>query len=69
VKELLDQIPGALDNEPEVFGCPDCSDGGGLYIEIKSGGEIKHWSIDIQRTPDNLIDFRNLVIEKIALLQ
>lgn len=70
VKDILTQIPEALvKSEENVLGCPDCSDGGGLYIETKIDGEIRFWFIDKQRMPAGLEDFITLVNEKLLLLE
>jgi hypothetical protein len=69
VKALLTQIPEALINsEEKVLGCPDCSDGGGIYIETRIEGQLKFWLIDKQRVPAGLENFLALVNEKISLL-
>lgn len=70
VKDILTQIPEALINsEDKVLGCPDCSDGGGIYIETKIDGQVRYWLIDKQRVPAGLEDFVTLVNEKILLLE
>jgi hypothetical protein len=70
VKDLLTQIPDALINSEEiVLGCPDCSDGGGLYVETKIDGQVRYWLIDKQRVPVGLEGFVQLVNEKISLLE
>jgi hypothetical protein len=47
VKHLLADFPSNLKNETQiVFGCPDCADGGGTYLETSADGEIKYWYID-----------------------
>lgn len=44
---LLKALPDALyASEETTFGCPDCADQGGYYIEIKKGGVVKSWKID-----------------------
>lgn len=70
VKDLRSEIPSALINsESVVLGCPDCSDGGGIYIESKIDGQVKYWLIDRQRVPAGLEDFVMSVNQKIALLE
>jgi hypothetical protein len=69
VKDLSNSIPEALLDYGPVIGCPDCTDGGGIYIEIKTDGVTKHWSIDKQRTPGDLIEFVAQVEAKIDMLQ
>ena len=70
VKDSLTQIPDALlRSDNIVLGCPDCSDGGGLYIETKVDGQIRYWFIDKQRVPAGLEGFVSLVNEKLLLLR
>lgn len=71
VKDLMDYFPAELLNNDETFiGCPDCSDGGGLFIQYTENGVIKSWRIDLFRTnvPEYLHEFMDKVQEKIALL-
>ncbi|MBK9487878.1 MAG: hypothetical protein IPO07_03120 [Haliscomenobacter sp.] len=35
-----------MNEEDEVFGCPDCADQGGFYLEIKQGKSTRSWRID-----------------------
>ncbi|MGY8885139.1 MAG: hypothetical protein ACKVKI_06440, partial [Flavobacteriales bacterium] len=47
VSDLVDFFPNQLLSEEEtVFGCPDCSDGGGLFIQYSDNGNLKSWRID-----------------------
>lgn len=71
VKELWDYFPEELLDETDVvFGCPDCTDGGGLYIEYRVGSTHRYWIIDQQKanSPAYLHDFLDRVNEKISLL-
>lgn len=71
VADLPDEIPDELlKMEPGTIGCPDCADGGGKYIEINQDGEVKAWSIDngLNRIPESLHEFMNILEEKIELL-
>ena len=46
-KHMFKQIPNELLEQPDsTFGCPDCADGGGLYIEYKKNNFIGKWRID-----------------------
>jgi hypothetical protein len=68
VKNLVDSIPPQLLNETkDVFGCPDCADQGGLYIEYAKDGNVNSWRIDQSKnaTPAYLHDFMDLVNQKI----
>jgi len=54
--ELIEAVPQELLNSDEqTFGCPDCADQGGIYIEIKEGEDIQAWNIDYAE--DNLPEF------------
>ncbi len=71
VKDLVNYIPEELLNESRsILGCPDCADGGGLYIKYVSNGVIKTWRIDqVKRNvPAYLHGFMDKVNEKIALI-
>lgn len=47
VKNIADSFPNQLLNQNEtVFGCPDCADGGGLFIQYSENGTVKSWRID-----------------------
>lgn len=72
VKDLRANFPTELLSEQDtVLGQPDASDGGGLYIEYKSGTVHKFWIIDQFKTnvPTKYHGFMDKVNEKIALLQ
>jgi len=68
VKYLMDDFPeNLLSDETGVFGCPDCADGGGLYIEYYFNGIHKSWIIDQVKShvPVYLHDFMDEVNNKI----
>jgi hypothetical protein len=45
--QLLHTIPDRLfQTDTSVWGCPDCSDGGGYYVEFRSGGKVRKYQID-----------------------
>ena len=70
-KDLLDYFPTKLLSEKEpVIGCPDCADGGGLFIEYSKNGTVKRWNIDQMKgnVPSYLHGFMDKVNEKIALI-
>jgi hypothetical protein len=51
VRSLRENIPNELLSVGDtVFGMPDASDGGGLYIEQSINGKVNIWLIDLQRT-------------------
>ena len=71
VKDLVDFLPEKLLTEKEsTLGCPDCADGGGLYIEYSKNGEVKSWRIDQMKmnVPAYLHVFMDKVNEKISLI-
>lgn len=71
VKNLTDFFPNQLLNQSEtVFGCPDCADGGGLFVQYSENGNIKSWKIDQAKAnvPNYLHNFIDKVNEKIALI-
>lgn len=53
-----------------VFGCPDCADGGGLFIEYKIGSTHKFWVIDNSKyqVPEYLHPFMDKVHAEITRL-
>jgi hypothetical protein len=71
VKNLVDFFPNQLLNESEiVFGCPDCADGGGLFIQYSDNGNVKSWRIDQSKdnVPGYLHSFMDKVNEKIGII-
>ncbi|WP_149274374.1 hypothetical protein [Pareuzebyella sediminis] len=71
VRDLQDYFPVQLLSErKEVFGCPDCADGGGLHIQYSNYGIVSRWRIDQMKdnVPTYLHDFMDKVNEKIALI-
>lgn len=71
VKDLKDAFPNQLLSESETtFGCPDCADGGGLFIQFADNGSTKSWRIDQNKdnVPSYMRGFIDKVNEKIALL-
>lgn len=71
VKDLKDAFPNQLLSASETtFGCPDCADGGGLFIQYSDKGTIKSWRVDQNKdnVPSYMRNFIDEVNEKIALL-
>jgi len=71
VKDVIDFFPNRLLNEQEpILGCPDCADGGGIFIQYSIDGTIKSWRIDqtLNNVPEYLHEFIEKVNEKIALI-
>ena len=71
VKDLADQFPTQLLGVTEEFiGCPDCADGGGIFIQYVRGEEVRTWRIDQVKSniPTFLHPFVDEVNEKIGLI-
>ena len=71
VKNLIDFFPRQLLNQNNtVFGCPNCSDQGELFIQISKNGIIKTWRIDQfkNEVPSYLHNFMDKANEKIAII-
>ncbi len=71
VKDLIDYFPiELLSEENSIFGCPDCADQGGLFIQYIQNGDVKSWRIDQsqEHVPDYLHNFMDKVNEKIYLI-
>ncbi len=71
VKNLTDFFPIQLLNQNETdFGCPDCADGGGLFIQYSENGNLNSWRIDQDKSnvPEYLHQFMDKVNEKIAFI-
>ncbi|NNC35133.1 MAG: hypothetical protein HKO09_09665 [Croceitalea sp.] len=71
VKNLPQFFPTRLLNENEtIIGCPDCADGGGLFILYSQNGNEQSWRIDQVKSngPEYLHGFMDKVNEKIALI-
>jgi hypothetical protein len=65
---LLDAFPLQLLGEPDTtFGCPDCADQGGLYIEYRQEDTHGRWYIDQDKeeVPVYLHEFMDQVNETI----
>lgn len=47
VDDLMDYFPDDLRSQSDTtFGCPDCVDQGGLYIELVENGVSQKWRVD-----------------------
>jgi len=57
-RELMEDFPAYLSNSTEeVFGCPNCADQGGLYLEQQQNGIVRKWKIDPNDHPDELSSY------------
>jgi hypothetical protein len=74
--EIAERIPKTLYNwetAKERFGCPDCLDGCGYYLEfIKDNGDSKIFdlddSVETENIPKEVIEFTNFLAERIDKL-
>ena len=65
-KILIEAFPTALlKSNKRRYGCPDCADQGGFYIELKENGERNIWLIDVFDIEQNLtiINYKNKIDE------
>ena len=70
-KLLLDDFPiDLLDSDKLVYGCPDCSDQGGVYLELKSDGLLRNWRIDMfnNEQSQEIVNYKRQIIEIINAL-
>lgn len=60
-KQIISKIPQVLfeSKNNTKFGCPDCSDGCGIFFEINENSKIKRFYIDYQSEMIEQIDVRN----------
>ena len=71
VDDLINYFPNQLLSETDtIIGCPDCADGGGLYIEYKTETIHRYWLIDqhISRVEPYLHEFMEQVNDKIEII-
>ncbi len=71
-KDLLGSFPMQLLNEKDtVFGCPDCADGGGIYLEYNFNGDSGFWIIDnnLYNIPKYLHSYMDEIHEKVRDLK
>ena len=71
IKDLVDFFPSQLLKENKTtIGCPDCADGGGLFIQYSENGNVKSWRIDQEKdnVPHYLHNFIDKVNEKIKII-
>ena len=71
VKDLEDKIPQEMFDSPQnVYGCPDCADGGGLLIDYRKKGKTRKWALDYTKheLPVQIGKFVDAIHEKIYLI-
>ena len=70
-QQVIDLIPDVLlQTETTTFGCPDCHDQGGYYLEYGDGTRSHKLLIDIEDTddqPEELVQFKNALATLIVL--
>ncbi len=63
-EDMFESIPAELmATESTTFGCPDCSDGGGVYIEIKRDAETRIFFID--NFKNNIPEYLHPLVDKV----
>jgi hypothetical protein len=70
-RRLIDEFPGELlENNEDRFGCPDCHDQGGYYIELSTIGSTRKWSIDtdVDDLPEFLLDYQKTIHDVLIAL-
>lgn len=65
-KSLVETFPNELlKSDKRVYGCPDCLDQGGIFLELKNGKKVDTWNIDPLDNGQNqaIIDYKTKVWE------
>ena len=69
VNDLRDLIPDELsDIEGQTFGCPDCGDQGGIFLQLVDDDRVFSIDLSTRDLPDFLAVFVDQVNDRIALL-
>lgn len=72
VKTLLNEIPAEFKGTTSiVYGCPDCHDQGGVFIQVITAGVTTYYNIDNANTIDQsieVIEFKNKVRDAVELI-
>ena len=70
-QQVLDLIPEVLiAGETTTYGCPDCHDQGGYYLEFGEGNRTKRVLIDLTDTADQpveVVQFKNALATLVLL--
>ncbi len=73
VKHLLNEIPSELSSGTnKIFGCPDCADGGAIYIEVNIDGVNSRFLLDGGYSSDQSLEisvFKLKILEAINILK
>lgn len=70
-KDLWSLVPEAIYEEDQLrFGCPDCADQGGIYLELQKGTFHEYWILDQNQdlVPEYLHQIMDAINQKIGLL-
>ncbi len=70
-KILLDNFPqDLLQTNVETFGCPNCADQGGYYLEWQKGEVVRRWRIDTNESelPNYLVAYTRQVAQVLDAL-
>ncbi len=71
VKDLIDCFPEELKKQKDTtFGCPDCIDQGGIFIQYSENGVVQSWRMEKGNIESSVFlnSFINKVNEKIRLI-
>ena len=70
-RERLDAAVAALSGVPleDVYGCPDCADGGATYLTISRDGVATHHEMEYGEPPAELADVHELAMSLMASLE
>ena len=53
----------------DIYGCPDCADGGAAYIAVLGDGALSRHAYDFGRPPDVLVDLNGFASAVISALE
>ena len=69
---LSEDIPDELlTSNQQVYGCPDCYDQGGIYLELRNGDKVQKWQLDTDSTDQSsaILEYKQRVVEVLVALQ
>ena len=65
-KVLIESFPlDLLQSDKRTYGCPDCGDQGGYYLELMEDGKREVWTIDTEDVDQNqaIIDYKEKIFD------
>lgn len=67
----LEEVLTALDGAAleDVYGCPDCADGGAAYLDIVRGGEVQRVTMEFGAPPPELAELYAVAMSLIDALE